>query len=183
MTVQQDITAQLASYKGLLGWEAFTAPDGQFRPKVEIELFCKEHGIPIRKPRVTEASSVQMEDSQGYDVATRAIFMGAPELLTIQVSGWVVTPVTSTGQWATKDFNGNALTGDYANLTNAEIVCAYIEGELNRTSNQAWRRKDPDYYVSPYGHKYNKPIIVSWEPQYTVHPKKQMFTMVLQLER
>lgn len=180
--MRSDIVAQLADYRGVFGWEAFVDSfSGQTRPKIEVSLYIKETTIPMRKRKMTEINTVEQMDHRSQKSTTTAlIFQGAPDILQVQISGWIITPYLN-GVWTPTDINGTPLP--YGNVNYGEIIAAYIEGTLNETPGGALLRRDPDYYISPYGQKYDKPIIATWECQYTVNPKKQTFTAVLYLER
>lgn len=184
MTYYVDIDEQTTDYRGVFGWNAFTQPLGNTsRPAIEIELFIKEHSVPVRKKKLTEINSVSLTDPVSQsEVGTQAIFEGSPEILTVTLSGWVSTPIAG-GVFTPKDKDGNIWTAA-AGLTYAEIVSAMLEGQLDQTIGKAYRRKDPDYFISPYGHKYTKPIISVWEAEGVAsYAKKQAFNATLLLEK
>lgn len=182
MTTNHNFLTQIASYKGFLGWNAFVDGSGVTRPATEVELFIKEHPIPVRRPKVTEVYAKNSIDPMTqYDTGFKAIFYGQPDLLQIQLSGWIITPITSSA-WVPADLSGTPLS--YAgNISYAEVINNYITGEYNQTSAGAFQRKDPDYYTSPHGQVWTNPIIASWEPEYTVNRRKQAFTLTLWLEK
>lgn len=178
-----DITQQLTDYRGVLGWNSWTDPTGASRKAVEVELFCKEHSIPIRKPKFTEVNTLPMLTglAQQHNTGVQAIFWGAPDILQASVSGWIITPYNSlTPEWLPKALDGTSL--GCGNLTYGEYVLSLISGFGNTTPAGAPVRKDPNYYVDPYGHKYDNPIIAAFESQLTTNPRKQTFSMTLYLE-
>lgn len=168
-----DIASQVNRYKGILGWSSPYA--------LEIEMFIKEHPIPVRKPKTTEISAVsQYEPTSLMNMDTPTMFYGSPDALQLQLSGWLITP-KSGNQWAPTDRSGSVL--NVGNLSYADIISGLITGRLNQSGGGGFVRKDPDYYISPYGHRYNSPIIAAWEPQYSVNMRKQPFSMTLFLEK
>lgn len=161
--MKSDIIQQLADYRGVLGWTN----------TIEIPLYLKEHTIPQRKPKPTEINSVSSVDHKtGLDTTTQMLFFGAPDVLQTSISGFILTP------WA-----GNSWSTPWGNINYAEVVSYMLEGILNRTPTGRPKRRDPDYYITPYGKKYEKPIIAVWEPAMTNNPKKQTFSATLYLER
>jgi hypothetical protein len=181
MAAISDIVAQLASYRGFIGWNGFTDGAGNVRPPVRIELFIKDHPLPMRKPKFTEVMSIsQIDPRSNLDTAFKGIFFGAPDILQVAFSGWIISPV-SNNQWALKDANGTTL--NYGNISYTEVISRYLAGEYNLTVSGAARRKDPDYYITPYGQQYDKPVIAIWDPQYSSVRQKQPFTMTLYLEK
>lgn len=182
--MRQDIVQQLADYRGVLHWDSFSAYDNGgvvTRPAVDIPLYIKEHPLPFRKPKPTEIATVPTIDPMsGFDNSWQAVFWGAPDLLQITVSGWIITPIAS-GAFTPVDAAGSLL--NLGNISYAELISAYIEGRMNQTIKGASQRKDPTYYISPQGHKYNNPIIAVWDPQYSPTMRKQPFSMTLYLEK
>lgn len=153
-----DVVQQLSNYKGVLGWTG----------DIEIDLYIKNHPIAIRRPKTTEMFLVQQVDTtSGQDTAFKGIFYGTPDPLELQLDGWLITPI-SAGQFDTI----------YGNYSYAETIGMFLSGELN-----SGVRRDPDYYISPYGHKYNNPVITIWDPKYTPTMRKQEFSMGLLLEK
>lgn len=153
-----DVVQQLSNYKGILGWTS----------TIEIELFIKNHPIPVRRPKTTELSLVQqIDDNSNLDTAFKGIFFGSPDPLELQLDGWLITPISS------HQFNTT-----YGNKSYAEVISGFLSGELN-----SGQRRDPDYYISPYGQKFGSPIISNWEPRYTATMIKQEFSMTLILEK
>lgn len=184
MAVSSDFT-QSSSYKGYIGWNAYTeALNSKARPAVQIELWLKSHTIPTRVPKVQEViTNTQFEPTEQRDVSTGGIFYGGPELLTVQLQGYVKTPKNASLQYTPKDASGTLITL-MAGASYLDVISMYIEGALNRTIGGAWQRKDPDYFISPYGNTYINPVISVWEPQYsTTTAKQQPFSMTLILER
>lgn len=185
MATRQDIYQQLASYRGILGWEAFTDAQGNNRPKVEVELYIKDHPIPIRKPKLTEINTVtNFHPYESRETNTQALFFGAPDTLQLAISGWIITPIVVSGTgyaFSPKDVSGSVLP--YGNVSYAEVIGAYISGKLNLSAVGSYQRKDPDYYISPYGHQFLVPTISVWSPQYAVNMKRQAFSMTLLLEK
>lgn len=182
--MKHDVIAQLADYRGVLHWNGYTDGGGNVRPVVDLPLYIKEHPIPIRKPKLTEISTVTMLDHQTQrDTGVNVLFWGAPEPLTLTLGGWLLTPVvpvTSGGltighKWSIPEYPTQ-------NISYAELISAYIEGRLNLSAGGAWQRRDPDYYISPYGHQFTNPIITTWEPSYQPNMAKQAFNMTLLLE-
>lgn len=185
MAVTQDIVAQLTSYRGLLGWAGFTNGRGDVIPAIEVELFIKEHPIPIRKPKITEVNTLLQKDpGSGLASNTQAIFLGAPDPLTLNLSGWIITPRTAVGGGQYK-YDPKALSGtslNWGNISNAEVITAFLGGRVDVSAAGLGIRRDPDYYVSPQGSKYSYPTVMTWNPSYTVSQKKVAFTMTLGLE-
>lgn len=173
---RQNAVSQLSDYRGVLHWNGFTDGKGSVRSAIDIPMYIREHPIPLRKPKLTEVSTIPMKDVAGEtDTSTQALFWGTPDLLQIQISGFLITP-TVNKQWSITEFAGE-------NVSYAEIISAYIEGRLNLSSGGMWQRRDPDYYISPGGQRYNNPIISIWEPSYTPNRRKQQFSMTLLLEK
>ena len=172
-----DIVQQLADYRGVLGWNAV----GGKWPDIEVPLFIQEHPIPLRKPKLTEVALAGITDPiSGKELRTHYIFSGAPELLSLAISGWIITP-TASGAFTPKDKAGSNLS--LGNVSYGEIILAFIEGHMDISSAGAFNRKDPDYYITPYGQKYNSPIIQAFDLSYTPTMKKQQFNMTLLLEK
>lgn len=179
-----DVDQQTTDYRGLFGWNTFTQPFGTTsRPAMEIELFIKEHSIPIRKKKMTEITGVQqIEPRSERETGTVAVFEGAPDMLTLTLSGWTRTPITS-GAYAPTDKNGTTVAA-FAGLSYTEIISAYLDGRMNQSIGEAYQRLDPDYFISPYGHKYNNPVISVWEPAGIAgYGKKHNFSCTLLLEK
>lgn len=175
---------QSASYKGYLGWNAYTEPlNSLSRPAVQIELFIKQMTLPIRNPKVQEMNTnTQFDPVSGKDVSTKGIFYGGPDILQVQLQGFVKTPKNASLQYTPKDASGTLLSG-MTGVSYTDLISMYIEGALNQTTGGAWQRDDPDYFISPYGNTYNKPIIAVWEPSYAnTNAKQQAFNMTLFLE-
>lgn len=184
MTIRPDFTQQ-ASYKGLVGWNSYTEPlNSTARPAIEIELFVKDHSIPVRQLKTQEVvTATRFEPVEERDVSTAGIFYGSPELLQVTLSGVLKTPKNSSLRFAPKDKSGTLLSG-MTNLTYGDIITMFLQGALNRTIGGAFQRKDPDYFISPYGNTYTSPIISVWEPGYVnTSSKMQSFSMTLLLEK
>lgn len=184
MTVRADFTNQ-ASYKGLLGWNAFTESLGsKSRPAIEVELFIKDHSIPVRQPKTQEVVTLtQFDPMTQRDVSSKGIFYGGPELLQATISGFLKTPKDGSLLFAPVDKSGAALSG-MSDMTYGDIITMYIEGSINQTVGGAWQRKDPDYFISPYGNTYVSPVISTWEPSFVnTNSKLQAFSMTLTLEK
>lgn len=183
MAVKADFTQQ-SSYKGLLGWNAYTeALNSTARPAVEIELWLKEYSIPIRQPKIQEVATATQFDPIGQrDISTAGIIYGGPDVLQVTMTGFLKTPKDSGLLFAPVDKSGAALSG-MSDMTYGDIITMYIEGSLNKTVGGAWMRKDPDYFISPYGNTYTDPVIMSWEPSFVnTNSKLQSFSTTLMLE-
>lgn len=175
--MRYDIAQQLTDYRGVLGWNAV----GGKWPAIEIPLYIKDHPLPLRRPKVTEINTAPLNDPvSGYELSTQTIFFGSPDLLQISITGWMITP-KSNNQFSPKDISGAALS--VGNISYPELVMAFIEGRMNISATGAFNRKDPDYYVTPYGHRYNSPIISAFDASYSPTMKKQTFNMTLLLEK
>lgn len=184
MALRSDFTQQV-SYKGLLGWNAYTEALGSVaRPAIEVELFIKEHGIPVRQLKTQElVTNVQFDPVEQRDMSTAGMFYGAPELLQVNLTGFIKTPKNSSSRFVPKDKSGTLLSG-MTNLTYADIITMFLEGSINRTTGGAWQKKQPDYFISPYGNTYTKPAVMTWEPGYvSTNSKLQSFSMTLILEK
>lgn len=184
MTIRPDFTQQ-SSFKGYIGWNAFTeALNNVSRPAVQVELRIKEHGIPVRQPKIQEiVTASRFDPVEQRDISTAGMFYGAPDLLQVTISGVILTPKDSSDRYSPKDANGVALA-NMTNMTYADIIQMYIEGSINRTIGGAWQRKDPDYFISPYGNTYSRPVIMTWEPGFVnTSSKLQSFSMTLALEK
>lgn len=163
----------ITKYEGHLVWEAASTTIGQ---RLEIPLFIKDHPIPIRKPKVTEIHTVDTRDHRtGTDVSTHVLFAAAPEILQVSISGWLITPWIGT-RWDPKNDVGTSIYATVGNLHYGEIIGYLLEGRYGG-------RKDPDYYYSPYGMSYEKPVISTWDFGVTVNPRKQTFQSTIFLER
>lgn len=164
-----NVVSQLANYKGILGWDAISGGPGA----TEVELYIKDHPIPVRRTKPTEVANVsQIDPRSNLETAFAGIFFSTPDILQVAISGWLITP-TSSNQWSTS----------FGNISYGEVVANYISGEYSTTTSGALQRKDPDYYITPYGHRYNKPVIALWDCQYTVFIGKQTFSATLYLEK
>lgn len=176
-------------YRGVFGWNEYSArnfadPDNEkIQPAFEVELFLKEHSIPIRKKKITEVTTIGSITGEGIEGGTQMVLEGAPELLTVSLAGWTRTPINAQGHYAPTDLEGNEVA-DLAGYSYSEIVSLYIEGHMNLTPFRALQRKDPDYFITPYGQKYLNPTISVWEsaPQ-AGQPKKHNLTATVLLER
>lgn len=178
-----DVAAQIADYRGVLGWNSFTNAFGTLIPAIEVALYCKEHSIPSRKPKFTELYSAPMLIGDGtklWNNQLRVIFEGSPDPLAVDISGWIITP-TSNNKWAPVSKTGATL--NLGNVSYADIVTMFITGQMTPTVSGYVERKDPDYYISPYGQQYVDPVIISWEPSYAPVQKKQPFTLSMYLEK
>lgn len=188
--MRSDIYQQLAKYTGTLKWSAYTAPNGYSFPGLELPLFIKEHPLPIRRPKITEVNTIQQLDpATGTDFSTQTIFFGTPDPLQMNLSGWVITPILRTGtspeNWTyrpTVDGAAGSTSLSMNGSSYVEVVMDLLTGFYNQNTAGSKLRKDPDFYYSPYGNVYTKPHILAWEGQFTASPKKQSFTMTLQLE-
>lgn len=175
MSFRSDILAQVTDkYGGAIGWNSFTEPyTSAVRPAFEVSLFIKDSTIPARRTKVTEIYTVPSLDHRSeMDTTTALLFTGAPEMLQVTISGFILTPVVNR-VWQTP----------YGAYTYGEVVSMYLNGELNRTIGAAPQRVDPDYYVAPNGEKYTKPIIANWDTAQTLNMKKQTFSATIYLER
>lgn len=195
---QLDIRSALASYRGFIGWNAFTDGEGTVHPAVRVEVYLKDFQIPSRRMKTTESRTIsQIEPISKADMSFAGVFFGLGDVLQTQCSGYIITPtkvIYSTTpvagqpkppvlgyQWDTRDVSGNVL--NYGNVSYVEIISSYIAGTMNPTLGGAPQRRDPDYFITPHGHVYDKPIIAAWDPGYTVNQRKQSFSMTLYLER
>lgn len=179
--MRSDIYAQLADYRGVLAFPQVTEPySGTVYKSFEVELYFKDFPIPIRKPKVTEISTVSSIDPRSnFDFSTNLIFFGAPDILQVTGSGFIITP-TSNKQFVPKATDGTTLP--VGNVSCGELVSAYLQGELNRSIRGGFQRVDPSYFISPYGQQYSNPIIFSWELSATVTQRKHQFTIGMYLE-
>lgn len=179
--MRSDIVGQLEDYRGVLTWNSFTEPYGStFHPTVEIPLYLKEMSVPSRRPKITEIVSVtEIDSASGMEVGSNFLFWGAPGALSVTLTGFLITPMNGN-VWAPVSSTGTAL--NLGNVNYADIISAYIEGRMNKTITGGIQRKDPDYFITPNGHKYIRPIITSFEPQHTTNARKMQFTMALQQE-
>src|ERR1700759_2899692 len=151
--MRSDINAQLADYRGILGWAQFTdAYTGTVFKAIEIELYFKDFPIAIRKPKVTEINTISVIDHRSQmDRTTNLLFFGAPDILQVSAGGSIVTPTVSK-QYTPKALDGTAFP--VGNISYGEIVNAFIQGEISRTVAGPGLRVDPAYFISPYGQKY-----------------------------
>lgn len=192
-----DFTQDYGPRAGYLGWDSFVqASDGATRPAVEIELFIKEHSLPVRKKKFSEIYTIDRQDP-GSDIGlgNAVIFEGGPDALTVTISGFCKTPIDSdyvtapsTWHYGSYHFKPKTRAGDdlaWADgLTYVEVISHYLEGRANLSAGLNMQRRDPDYFISPYGHKYNKPIVSVWEPSaVSGYVKKHNFSATLILER
>lgn len=181
---------QVGSRLGYLGWYAYSqALNGTFRPAVEIELFIKDHSIPSRKPKYSELYTVSRFDpSSDVNINVSAITEGAPDLLSVTLSGFTKTELsvsqeTGSLRYRPLDANGDPLVS-CVGLTYVEVISDYLSGVMNISRGGGMQRKDPDYFISPYGHRYGKPIVQIWEPEAVASfAKKHNFSCTLLLER
>lgn len=181
--MREDIASYVADYRGALGWSAFTNGFGVSFNSIEVSLYIKDHPVPQRKLKYTEINTVQQIDPYSHlDTSVHGVFPQAPEPLSVSISGWMITPwSSSTNTWATKDTSGTTLFSGA--LCYPEIIQFFLDGGMNPNSAGVWQRKDPDYYITPYGMRYNHPIVGSYEFSATTNPKKHQFSMLLYLER
>lgn len=181
--MRQDIAAYVSDYRGVLGWNGFFDGLGTGQNAVEVDLYIKEHPIPQRRLKYSEINTMQHIDPYSkLDTAVHAVFEQAPDPLSVQIQGWMITPwSSSSNSWATKDTSGNVLFS--GTLCYPEIIQLYLDGGMNLNSAGVWQRKDPDYYITPYGQRYANPIIGSYDFSATPNPKKHQFSMLIYLER
>jgi hypothetical protein len=174
---QQFADAYVKDFRGLLGWAAWPGQTQEF----QVELFIKDHPIAGRNLTPTEISTQPAFDAISQkDVSTQALFFGAPEMLQINCSGWLITPITN-GQLQPKGLDGV----DIANTTgmsNGEVVNAFLDGRMITGAGGAGIRYDPTYYITPYGQRFNNPKIMNFDVQFTTVQRKQSFTMGIYLE-
>lgn len=178
-----DVYQQLADYRGVLKWNGYTDGIGRTFPAIDIPLYVKSHQIPVRKPKITELMSGPLATVTGsyiLDAGINVIFEGAPDSLTMDVSGFIITP-TSNGQWAPVDASGNPL--NIGNVSYVDLVTMFLNGDMFQNVSNYIERKDPDFYVTPYGQEYINPIISNWVPTYQPQMKRQQFDMTLILEK
>lgn len=180
--MRQSVAQQVADYRGVIGWDSFLrTSDSASVPGVEIPLYIKDFPIASRKPKPTEVNSVSQRDpGSGYEIGVSVLFWGTPDLLNVQFSGWIITP-QSAGVWAPVDNTGTPLA--LGNVNYADIITMYLEGLMDPTTGGKPQRKNPDYFITPYGQKYLSPSVALWEPQMQTIMKKQAFTMQLYLEK
>lgn len=182
-----DIAQMVADYRGVLHWNSFSTYSNGVsltRPALDLPLFIKDHPIPVRKPKVTEVVTVPTIDPfSGKDTHASYLFFGSPDILQVVLSGWIITPKADSTSWgATVDGSQSGTSLGLIEKSYGDIVAMYIEGEMNQTIGGAWQRKDPDYYITPHGQRYNNPKIATWDIQYTTNMRKQLFNMTLYLE-
>lgn len=184
MSISFNPTEQTGDYRGVFGWDAFTQPMLDIiRPAFEVELFLKEHSLPQKKIKVTELSTVSLIDPFSHkETSTRTMFEGAPDPLSVTLSGSIHSKIVG-GVFTPYDKDGSVWS-DFEGYTNAEIVSLYLEGYMNLTAGEAPQRKDPDYYITPNGHKYLNPVITVWEVQAVAgYPSKHNFSATVLLEK
>lgn len=179
----------LYPFRSRLVWNAYINSAGVSIPRIEIEMFIKDYPIPVRKPKLTEINTLTQPDPvTGHERNAQGLFFGAPEPLQVSFSGWIITPVTPVYsgatvigyKWRPVDYTGAAL--GWGNISYTQVISAFIQGELNPTTNGSLRRKDPDSFIAPYGQSFQNPVITSFSPQESVNMKKQAFSMTLLLE-
>jgi hypothetical protein len=180
-------TQQLADYRGVLNFDAKTGG----LPAVSIPLYIKSHPVPTRNPKVTEVNSIPtFMGSTQLPSAQTAIFYGTPEPLTLDLSGWIITPtsiISGKSVWdPTTDGKKVAAGGTSLNLTNwsyGDLITAYTEGTAHgASSTSAWKPINPSSYVDPYGRSYASPVIMNFSYNYVRPNKKQTFSLMLWLE-
>lgn len=185
-----DWEAVVADYRGLLTFPAVTdSYTSTSYSSCTIPLFIKEHPTAVRKQKTTEISSIGWQTYNGWEIDPHAIFQGTAEPLQIQISGWIITPLSTSG--FTKFFDpttdGRSVAAGGTSLgvlyhSYGELILAYIEGRMKRNDKGAFVRVDPTSYTDPYGRQYNNPKIMLFESAFTPIPKKQTFSMTLWLE-
>lgn len=171
-------------FRGILGWNAFIDGAGNHVPHVEIELFISSYPMPVRKVKATEYSTIsQIDPVSQKEIGSAAIFYGPPDVLQMELSGWIITLQDSSRRWKIFASDGTtSLTSTFGNIPYSEIINSYLSGVVNLTAGGATQRKDPDYYISPQGYMYNTPLISNYQPTFQPGAKKQMFEMTLFLE-
>lgn len=182
MSIREDIAAYLSDYRGILGWTGYTEVfSSAVIPTIEIPLYVKESPIPTRRQKLTEISTLQtMDPGTQMETTTQIIFFGAPDILQVEISGWTITP-TSNSVWAPVDASGSAL--GWGSISYNDIITYFIKGRLNRNAVGTWQRRDPDYYISPRGQRYNNVTVATYQPTAAPVQKKQPFDMTLFLEQ
>ena len=192
MPIKFDWSAQVADYRGLLTFpqvtDAGTATPITY-PSITIPLYIKEHPIPVRAPKITEVNTLPVAlPNATWQTGYSAMFFGAPSPLSLQLSGWVITPTTPINRISTWDpttdgrfkKEGGTSLG-LLNWSYGDLITAYLDGRMNRTD-QIWKRVDPISYTDPYGRVYTSPIVTSFEYNYVQPQKKQTFSLELWLE-
>lgn len=183
MKAPQEISQATTNYGGLFHWNAFTdAYTSTNYPAIEVELFIKEHSIPARKKNTSEINTPSYYDSHSdMDVGVNAIFEGAPDLLSVSISGMLRTPTTN-GYYTPRDVTNTPVL-PLLGVHYGEVVMLMISGEINRTAGGAFQRKDPTYFIDGYGNRYDNPVIQTWEAASVAgSPKHQSFTAQILLE-
>lgn len=185
--MRNNATIQLQQYGGLLVWEEYTEVySGGWRPQMQIPLYIKDFPIPFRNRKNQEVyTRPSQEHITGTETTTKMLFEGAPDILQVQFTGFILTPWDGS-TWQLY-IDGRAtlggLTPIYSGFTYGEAVEMYVNGQMNRQVTGRPKRRDPDYFVAPYGQKYINPVIASWDTAFTVNPRKQTFSCALYLER
>lgn len=153
-------------------------------PEVVIPLFVTEYNAPTRVQRFQDISTLE-PFAQGYGTGGTTGFFAAPEPLQTTLAGFVITPraeVSGVKQWSpTTDGTSTGTSLGLPYVNNAELILAYMEGRMERTSQGAFIRKDPSEFVDPYGNVYTTAYIMVFDASLTVTPKKQTFSMTLWL--
>lgn len=173
--------------------QVYDVPSATLYPVTLIPLYVKEHPVPVRKPKVTEINTMPMMDpSSQFETSVNVLFFGVPEVLQVAISGWMITPMTTTTdpanggtayQWnPTHDGTSTGTSLGLPGVNYGDLICAYLEGRMSRNAEGRWFRQDPVLYIDPYGRAYPKAIISTFEPGLGVVAKKQDFSMTLFLE-
>lgn len=147
-------------------------------PSVTLPLYIKEMAVPTRKPKLSEINTgSSVTRGQAAVAGTFAIFYGAPEPLSVQLSGFFFTPMINS-RWDLSTRYGINIQ----DITLPELILAYVEGRMARNSSGVGTRIDPSSYTDPYGNIYTNPTIMSFDASFTPVRKKQTFNMQLWLE-
>ena len=182
MTMQTDWINQLADYRGVLTFPGFSSAT-----PVNIPLYIKQHPIPVRKPKVSEITTIPTTlpaAAPAWTSATGAVFYGSSEPLTLQLQGWVITPTISTTiNWdPTYDGSFGGVSLGLLDWSYGDVICGYMEGRLGANSIGLWQQNDPVSYTDPYGRQYASPVITAFDYEYVNPHKKQSFNLTLWLE-
>lgn len=173
----------VTQFRGFLGWNGFTNGQGNTIPPIAVELYINNLALPIRKPKITEHASVsQIDPISGMQIGNAALFYGSPDVLQMELSGWIITLQDTSRNWLIHDANGSSISSTFGNIPYSEVINAFLSGRVNVTAGGAPQRKDPDYYISPQGYKYLSPLLANYVPTFGVGAKKQFFQMTLYLE-
>lgn len=182
-----DWESQLADYTGKLTFAASTS----YASTVTIPLFIKSHPVPVRNPKIVEIATLPSQlDAGTWEVSQAALFYGASDPLVLELSGWMITPTTKSGAdtilapTADGSASGTSMGSSFYHWSYGDLICAYMEGRMNPTTNgNVWSKQDPLYYTDPYGRRYSKPTIMAFDFSHVKPVKKQNFSLTLWLDK